>query len=127
MNLEMIPRIWLFIAGAVYFVGLMVCLGLAPVGFTVGFGCGGALVLTNAWISARKVRQADFPNKSRVIVSLVGGYYLRLIFLGVCLYGFIKFGQVDPVGLITGLSVMPAGLLVMLILIYIANRRPEEA
>ncbi len=127
MNFVQIPRIWLYISGAVYLVGSVLCLALAPVGFTVGFGLGGALVLANAWFSARKVRQADFPNKSSVIASLVGGFYLRLVLLGVCLYAFIKFAQVDPVGLIAGLSVIPAGLFVMLILIYIANRRPEEA
>ncbi len=127
MNFEKIPRIWLFISGAVYLIGLVVCLAFAPSGFAVGFGFGGALVLLNAWFSARKVRQADFPNKSRVIASLVGGFYLRLVLLGACLYAFIKFAQVDPVGLITGLSVVPAGLFVMLILIYVANRRPEEA
>ena len=57
---------------------------------------------------------------------LLGGFYVRLILLGICLYGLIKFLKVDPVGLVTGLSVVPAGLLVMLALIYIANRRPEE-
>ncbi len=40
---------------------------------------------------------------------------------------FIKFVNVDPVGLVTGLSVVPMGLFVMLVLIYVANRRrPEE-
>jgi hypothetical protein len=57
---------------------------------------------------------------------LLGGFYVRLILLGICLYGFIRFLKVDPVGLVAGLSVVPAGLLVMLVLIHIANRRPEE-
>lgn len=127
MNLEKIPRIWLFISGAVYLVGLVAFLAFAPAGFAVGFGFGGALVLLNSWISARRIRKAEFHDKNRALASLVGGFYFRLAFLGVGLYCLIRFIQVDPIGLIVGLSVIPAGLLVMLILIYIANRRPEEA
>jgi hypothetical protein len=127
MNFEKIPRIWLFISGAVYLIGLVVCLALAPAGFAVGFGSGGALVLLNSWISARRVRKAEFNDKGRALASLVGGFYFRLVFLGVGLYCLVRFTQVDPIGLVVGLSVIPAGLFVMLILIYIANRRPEEA
>jgi hypothetical protein len=127
MNFEKIPRIWLIISGAVYLIGLAACLAFAPTGFCVGFGFGGALVLLNSWFSARWVRKAEFPNKGRVLASLVGGFYFRLAFLGVGLYCLIRFMQVDPIGLVVGLSVIPAGLFVMLILIYIANRRPEEA
>jgi hypothetical protein len=127
MNFEKIPRIWLIVSGVVYVIGLAAALAFAPTGFCVGFGFGGALVLLNSWFSARWVRKAEFPNKGRVLASLVGGFYFRLAFLGVGLYCIIRFVQVDPIGLVVGLSVIPAGLLVMLILIYIANRRPEEA
>jgi hypothetical protein len=127
MNLEKIPRIWLFVSGAAYLIGLAACLALAPAGFAAGFGFGGSLALLNSWFSARGVRKAEFPDKGRVLASLVGGFYLRLAFLGVCLYCLIRFTQVDPIGLVVGLSVIPAGLFVLLILIYIANRRPEEA
>lgn len=127
MNIEKIPRIWLFISGAVYLVGLATCLLFAPSGFCVGFGFGGALVLLNSWISARRVRNAEFTDKGRALASLVGGFYFRLAFLGAGLYCLIRFVPVDPIGLVVGLSVIPVGLLVMLILIYIANRRPEEA
>jgi hypothetical protein len=59
-------------------------------------------------------------------VALLGGFYLRLIFLGLCLFVLVRFTKVDPIGLVTGLSVVPAGLFVMLTLIYISNRRPKE-
>ncbi|MBI5252480.1 MAG: ATP synthase subunit I [Desulfomonile tiedjei] len=126
MKAEKIPGIWFVLSSVAYLVGLPVCLLAAPIEFTLGFASGGALVLLNAWMSARKVRKADFPNRGRVIASLLGGFYLRLILLGVCLYAFIKFVHVDPVGLVTGLSVVPLGLFFMLVLIYVANRRPEE-
>jgi hypothetical protein len=126
MNLERIPGIWFLLSGAVYVVGLPLCFAFAPREFAIGFAAGGALVLLNAWVSARRVKNADFPNRGRVTASLLGGFYVRLILLGICLYAFIAYVQVDPVGLVTGLSVVPAGLLFMLVLIYVANRRPEE-
>jgi hypothetical protein len=127
MNAEKVPGIWFFLSGVVYLVGLPVVVLLAPREFALGFASGGALVLLNAWISARKVKRADFPNRGAVMASLLGGFYLRLIILGICLYAFIKFIRVDPVGLVTGLSVVPVGFFVMVVLIYLANRRrPEE-
>ena len=127
MNFEKIPGIWLSLSGAVYALGLLCCLIVAPSSFTVGFGLGGGLVLLNALASARRLRRAEFPHKNRVMAFLLGGFYLRLILMGVCLFGFIRYLRVDPFGLVTGLTVVPAGLVVMLALIYFANRRPEEA
>ena len=127
MNAEKIPGIWFALSGAAYLIGLPVCFLVAPYEFALGFASGGALVLLNAWMSARRVKNAGFPNRGAVMASVLGGFYFRLILLGVCLYAFIKFIHVDPVGLVTGLSVVPMGLFVMLVLIYVANRRrPEE-
>lgn len=127
MDMQKLPSIWFGLSGVVYLIGALLCLILAPQKFSVGFGAGGGLVLLNAWASARKVQKADFPNRSGVTASVVGGFYFRLIVMGICLFGLIKYLNVDPVGLVTGLSVVPAGLMVMAALIYIANRRPEEA
>jgi hypothetical protein len=127
MKLDKIPGIWFGLSAAVYAAGLVLCLILAKSGFLLGFAVGGGLVLANAWASARKLKGADFPHRGRVMASVLGGFYLRLIVLAICLYLVIKFLNVDPMGLVTGLSVIPAGLLVLLVLIYIANRRPEEA
>ena len=126
MDLEKIPRIWLFLSGIVFVVGLVTSSLCASGQFTLGFVSGGALVLLNAWASSWKTRKADFQNKGRSIVALLGGFYLRLIFLGLCLFVLVRFTKVDPIGLVTGLSVVPAGLFVMLTLIYISNRRPKE-
>ncbi len=114
------------LSGLLYLVGVLGCILFAPTGFSVGFVAGGALVLGNAWASARRIKSTGFLDRNGVTALLLGGFYVRLILLGICLYGFIRFLKVDPVGLVTGLSVVPAGLLVMLVLIYIANRRPEE-
>ena len=111
MNFDKIPGIWFVLSGAVYLVGLLACVVLAPQGFAFGFAAGGALVLGNAWVSARRVKRTGFLDRSGVTALLLGGFYVRLILLGICLYGFIRFLKVDPVGLVTGLSVVPAGLL----------------
>ncbi|MEJ2717180.1 MAG: ATP synthase subunit I [Deltaproteobacteria bacterium] len=126
MKFEKIPSIWFMLSGIVYAAGLLVALLAASPPFLAGFAAGGALVLANAWASARKLKKTDFPQRGRVTASLVGGFYMRLIAIGICLYAFIKILKLDPVGLVTGLSVVPAGLFVMLVLIYVANRRPRE-
>jgi hypothetical protein len=127
VNFERIPGIWLLLSSALYALGVAACLFVAPHAFTVGFAVGGALVLLNSMASARRLRRAEFPHRNRVMASLLGGFYVRLILMAVCLYGLITYLHVDPLGLVAGLSVVPAGLLGMLALIYIANRRPEEA
>lgn len=126
MNFQKIPKIWFFLSGIVFLVGFVACFIFAPSQFMLGYAAGGALVLVNAWLSAWRIKRSDFYNKGRAVVSLLGGFYFRLIFLGLCLFILIKFTKVDPVGLVAGLSVVPAGLFVMLTLIYISNRRPEE-
>ena len=127
MNLEKIPRILLLVSAAVYLTGLVGLLSFTSLGFAAGFGAGGALVLLNLCISAHSIRKAQFHEKARALLSVVGGFYFRLSFLAVCLYCLIRFTKVDPIGVVLGLSVVPAGLFVMVVLIYIANGRPEEA
>jgi len=126
MNFDKIPGVWFVLSVVVFSVKKKACVVLAPLGFGLGFADGGTLVLGNAWVSARRVKRTGFLDRNGVTALLLGGFYVRLILLGICLYGFIRFLKVDPVGLVTGLSVVPAGLLVMLVMIHIANRRPEE-
>jgi hypothetical protein len=126
MKFEEIPGIWLILSGMVYVIGLVVSLFAASMPFVLGYGAGGGLVLLNAWASSAKVKRADFPNRGAVTASLLGGFYVRLVVLGICLFALIRFLQVNPLGLVAGLSVVPAGLLLMLGCIHIANRRPRE-
>jgi hypothetical protein len=126
MNFEKIPGTWFILSGVVFLAGFVVSLLAASRGFTVGFVAGGLLVLVNSWVSARSLKRVGFFHKGATMASVVGGFYVRLILLGVCLYGLFKLIGINPVGLVAGLSVVPAGLLVMLLLIYVANRRPRE-
>ncbi|MGC8659194.1 MAG: ATP synthase subunit I [Desulfomonilaceae bacterium] len=126
MNFQKIPSIWFLLSGILFLAGFVSCLLLTNIQFTMGYLAGGVLVLSNAWLSAWRIRKSDFFNKSHSFVSLIGGFYFRLFFVGVCLFVLIRFTRIDPVGLVTGLSVVPAGLFVMLMLIHISNRRPKE-
>ncbi len=126
MNFQKIPKIWFFLSGIIFVLGFIACFIFTQGRFTLGYLTGGALVLLNAWLSARKLQNSDFYNRGRSLVSLLGSFYFRLIFIGLCLFALIRFTKVDPIGLVTGLSVVPAGLFVMLMLIYISNRRPKE-
>lgn len=126
MNSRQVPVIWFVLSAVVYVAGLVVSLVTASQGFAVGFAVGGGLVLLNGAASAVKVVRSEFVDKRQVMVSLMGGFYLRLAVLAVCLYGVIALLKVDPVGLVTGLLVLPTGLFLMLVLIYVANRRPKE-
>ncbi len=126
MDFTRIPWIWLIVTGVVYVVGLLVCFVASSLTFTAGFGAGGALVLANAGASAWKLKRTDFLNTGRAMLSLLGGFYIRLTLLAVCLFGLLGIFKLDPVGVVIGLSVVPAGLIVLLVLIYIANRRPKE-
>lgn len=126
MKFDKIPGVWFTLSGAAYVFGLIACLVLASRGLTLGFVAGGALALLNSWASARKVKKTELTHKSMVMASLIGGFYVRLTMLGICLFACIRYLEVDPIGVVIGLSVVPAGLVIMLFLIYIANRRPEE-
>ena len=127
MNFDKIPGIWFLVSCALYALGVAASLFVTSYSFAVGFCVGGALALLNAVASVRRLKRAEFPHRNRVMASLLGGFYVRLIIMGVCLYGLISYLHVDPLGLVAGLSVVPGGLLLMLALIYVANRRPEEA
>jgi hypothetical protein len=126
MDFIKVPMIWLGASGFVYILGLLVFLILASLDFTAGFAAGGALVLLNAWAGAWKLKRTELSHKGTAMVALLGSFYIRLIILAVCLYGLIKIAKFDPLGLVIGLTVVPIGLVVMLILIYMANRRPKE-
>jgi hypothetical protein len=126
MNFDRIPGVWFVFSAAVYVVGLLCSLVLAPPAFITGFSIGGALVLLNAWASARRVKGAQFPHRNRVMATVLSGFYIRMIVLGICLFAVISVLNVDPVGLVAGLSVVPAGLFFMLIMMLFVNRRPEE-
>ncbi len=127
MILKEAPDKWFLSMGTAFVGGLVVCALAAPWSFVGAYAVAGALVTANAYASSRKLAKTDFSHKGRAFTSLVGGFYVRLILIGISLYVCIKHLGFDPLGLVVGLSVVPAGLVVMLILTREANRRVEEA
>lgn len=126
MNFERIPGIFATLAALCYIMGLAIFAGLTKFPFLLGFAAGGALVIVNLLLSAKRINQTGFSSKGASMASIVGGFYIRLTVLGICLYLLIKSGRVDPIGLLAGLSIIPGALVMMIIMIYLANRRPEE-
>ncbi|MEW6348952.1 MAG: ATP synthase subunit I [Thermodesulfobacteriota bacterium] len=127
MILKDAPDKWFLSMGIAFVGGLLVCALAAPMSFVGAYAVGGALVVANAYASSRKLAKTDFSHKGRAFTSLIAGFYVRLVLIGICLYVCIKYLGFHPLGLVVGLSVVPAGLVVMLILTRVANRRVEEA
>jgi hypothetical protein len=71
MNFDKIPGIWFVLSGLLYLFGLVACAVLAPTGFGLGFAAGGALVLGNAWASARRIKNTGFLQRSGVTALLL--------------------------------------------------------
>lgn len=126
MKTEQLPMIWFGIAGTIYAIGLIVFAATVSSSFLMGFAAGGALILATFLFGTRKLKKIDLSRRGAVTASVMSGFYLRLAVVGICLYGLITIVQVDPVGLVVGLSVLPTGLLVLPALILLANRRPKE-
>ncbi len=124
---EETPGKWFLSLGIAFLGGLVVCAIAAPIKVVLAFAAGGALVTANAYASSRKLAGTDLSHKGRAITSLIGRFYLRLVLIGIGLFVCIKYLGLDPLGLVAGLSVVPLGLVVMLVLTRAANRRPEEA
>ncbi len=127
MILDKAPGIWFIVCAVEYVIGLILCWIFASPNVVVGFLAGGALALGNIYLSGRRLRRADFHVKGAALASIMGGFYARLILLGILLYVMLALLHVNPVGLVLGLSIMPAGAPIMVFLIYIVNRNPEEA
>jgi hypothetical protein len=126
MNFEKIPGIFALFASICFILGLVLCALLADLGFTVGFAAGGALMVVNLFFSTNRVKNTGFSSKGAAMASLLGGFYVRLIILSILLFALIRHAEINALGLVAGLSIVPAALIMMIIMIYLANRGPEE-
>jgi hypothetical protein len=96
--------------------------------WTAGVVLGGLVAIANFSVLQHTVRRAFSPEgiHQGARLSIVGKYYLRLLALGVILYGLITRGWIDPVGLVVGLSTVMVS--VVGVAIYMALRtRTKEA
>jgi ATP synthase I chain len=88
---------------------------------------GGLIAIANFSVLQHTVRRAFSPEgiHQGARVSIVGKYYLRLLALGVILYGLITRGWIDPVGLVVGLSTVTVSIIGVAIHMVLRARTKE--
>jgi hypothetical protein len=83
----------------------------APARFTLGVLGGGVLVTVNFHLLARTLRKALTPPHLASYHTVLAKYYVRFLISGVIIFVLIAGGFVDPVGLVIGLSVVVASII----------------
>lgn len=76
-----------------------------------GIICGGILVTLNFHLMARTLRKALTPPHMASISSVLAKYYVRFTISGIIIFLLISRQLVDPLGLIVGLSVVVASIM----------------
>ncbi|MFO8047692.1 MAG: ATP synthase subunit I [Desulfosudaceae bacterium] len=85
---------------------------LMDAGFVWGIICGGLIVTVNFHLLSRTLKktfQMSFKPSSGLVILK---YFFRFILIGLILYLLISNHMVDPLGLVTGLSVVVASMMV---------------
>ena len=88
-------------------------IGFSHFSFDVGLGiaAGGLIVTINFHLLSRTLRKALTPPHIASIKGVLAKYYIRFIITGVLIYLLMMSKQVNPMGLIAGLSVVVASML----------------
>ena len=84
---------------------------LAPVNFTLGIICGGLIAAVNFHLLARTLKKALTPPHVASHNVVIAKYYLRFMASGIIIFVLISGGYVAPVGLVIGLSVVVASVM----------------
>jgi ATP synthase I chain len=95
--------------------------------WTAGVVFGGLVAIANFSVLQHTVRRAFSPEgiHQGARVSIVGKYYLRLLALGLVIYGLITRGWIDPVGLVVGLSTVMVSIIGVAIHMALRTRTKE--
>jgi hypothetical protein len=83
----------------------------APPRFALGVFAGGLLVTANFHLLARTLRQALKPPHLASHHAVLAKYYARFLISGFIIFVLIASGWVEPLGLVIGLSVVVASIL----------------
>jgi hypothetical protein len=92
-------------------VALSISLLAAPADFTWGIFCGGLIVTLNFQMLARTLKKSLSPPFIAPHHIILAKYYLRFILSGVIIFFLIRQHVVNPLGLIIGLSVVVASIM----------------
>jgi hypothetical protein len=86
---------------------------LAPPAFARGIFFGGLLVTVNFHLLARTLRKAFTPPQLASPNAVLAKYYIRFIASGFIIFILIAGRLVNPVGLVLGLSVVVASIILV--------------
>jgi len=98
---------WVLFASA-GIVGLM----MTPPGFALGIIVGGLIVTVNFHLMANALRKALSPGHPSSGKIVIVKYFIRFILSGIIIFVLIKGHYVHPLGLIIGLSIVVASILI---------------
>jgi hypothetical protein len=93
-------------------VATLLSFALAPTGFASGVLVGGIIVTTNFHLLYRSLRQALTPPHQTNVQVVLGKYYIRFLVSAVVIFIFIAEQLVNPLGLVIGLSVVVASIII---------------
>jgi hypothetical protein len=96
---------------ALFAVASILSVALFPTGFAHGIFCGGLIVTVNFHLLYRTLKKALTPPHLASHNVVLAKYYLRFVVSGVIIFILILEQVVDPVGLIIGLSVVVASIM----------------
>jgi len=85
---------------------------LAPTRFAMGVLAGGLIVTTNFQLLYRSLREALTPPHQTNVRVVLGKYYIRFLVSAVIIFILIAGRLVNPLGLIIGLSVVVASMII---------------
>lgn len=102
--------------------GLVFC----PPGFAKGIIFGGLIVTVNFHLLSRTLRKALTPPRLTSHNVILAKYYVRFFFSGLILFFLISRGYVEPLGLVVGLSVVVASIM-LATLVEVKNLIFKEA
>lgn len=113
-TVEVQRRIVTFVTRANWVILAAATLGAAfftPLPFTLGVVGGGVLVTVNFHLLARTLRKALTPPHLASHHVVLAKYYMRFLISGLIIFVLIAGGFVDPLGLVIGLSVVVASII----------------
>lgn len=114
--MEIQKRLLTFITRANWFLFVLASLlgfVLAPADFARGIFFGGLLVTVNFHMMARTLKKALTPPHLTSHNVVLAKYYLRFFISGIIILALIALHYVNPIGLIIGLSIVVASVMLV--------------
>ena len=84
---------------------------ILPVDFAVGIICGGLIVTVNFHFLAKTLKKSLTPPHMSSHNVIIAKYYVRFVISGLIIFGLIWGQVVHPIGLIIGLSIVVASIM----------------